>query len=234
MSATVTSSITVRSLAPGDGAAIERLFDHTVLLGSALERLPVAFEHYRRLSLGWYLGPGRNDAAVAVDAAGSVVGYALVCVDEAAATRFGARRTVTLAGHVAAAALRWRLDGASRTFYRGRVRDVGALIAARRSPPAPAHAHLNVDARARTLTVSRALVDHVDSRCRVAGHDAWYGEINERAGSRRRALERVGADIVDCVPNHTLSALLGEPVQRLTLVRTLGPVIYGDTHGSQR
>ena len=217
----MSEQVTVRSLAPGDDHAIEQLFDDTVLLGAALERRPSAFDHYRRLSLGWYLGPGRVDAAVAVDASGVIVGYTLVCVDEGAAARSATRATVTLGRHVAAAALVGRLDRASRTFYRARARDGRALLTARRSPPAPVHAHLNVRHGVRTLTVSRSLVDHIDARCRAAGHDAWYGELNEREGSRRRALERLGLDIVGCAPNHTLSALLGEPVQRLTLVRRL-------------
>lgn len=213
--------VVVRALTPGDVPAIEQLFDDTLLLGAALDRLPVAFDHYRRLSLGWYLGPGRGDSAVAVDARGTIVGYTLVCLDEAAAARWSVRTTLPLAWHVATAALRGRLDRESRRFYRSRLSDAGALLSARRSPPASVHAHLNVRRGARTLTVSRQLADHVDARCRAAGHAAWYGEVNERAGSRRRALERLGADIVGCVPNRTLTTLLGEPVQRLTLLRRL-------------
>jgi len=45
--------------------------------------------------------------------------------------------------------------------------------------------------------------------------------MNEREGTRRRALERLGAEVVHTAPNHTLTRLLGEPVQRLTLVRRL-------------
>lgn len=214
--------IVVRASTPSDDTAIEQLFDDTLLLGAALERRPVAFDHYRRLSLGWYLGPGRDDTAVAVDASGAIVGYTLVCIDEAAASRWAVRSTLTLARHVATAGLLGRLDRDSRNFYRARLSDARVLVAARRTPPALVHAHLNVRHGVRTLTVSRLLVDHVDARCRAAGHDAWYGELNEREGSRRRALERLGADIVDCVPNRTLSTLLGEPVQRLTLVRRPG------------
>lgn len=217
----MTGWVTVRALAPGDDVEIERLFDATVLLGVGLERVPAAFDHYRRLSLGWYLGPGRADAAVAVDPSGTVVGYTLVCVDEAAASRYATTMAVRLGRHVAAAVLSGHLDRASRDFYWARTRDAGVLLAARRSPPAPVHAHLNVRQGARTLTVSRALVDHVDRRCRVAGHDVWYGEMNEREGTRRRALERLGGEVVHTAPNHTFTRLLGEPVQRLTLVRRL-------------
>ena len=212
---------TVRPLQPGDDDAIAHLFDDTVLLGSPLERLPVVFDHYRALSLGWYLGPGRADAAVATDTTNEVVGYTLVCTDERAAARAGRRDAATLALRVAAEAARGHLDASSRAFYRARARDARALVLTRKSPPAPVHAHLNVRSGARTFSVARALVDHIDTRCRLAGHDAWYGELNERDGSRAGALERLGAEIVSTVPNHTLSGLLGEPVRRLTLVRHL-------------
>jgi hypothetical protein len=66
-----------------------------------------------------------------------------------------------------------------------------------------------------------ALVAHIDERCRVAGHDSWYGELNERAGRRIGALQRIGLEVVDVVPNHTLTRLLGEPVRRVTLLRTV-------------
>ena len=212
---------TVRPLQPGDDDAIARLFDATVLLGSPLSRLPVAFDHYRALSLAWYLGPGRDDAAVATDTAAEVIGYTLVCADERAAARAGRHHTLTLALRVATEAARGHLDAASRAFYRARARDARALALTRQSPPASVHAHLNVRSGARTLSVARVLVEHIDTRCRLAGHDAWYGELNEREGSRAGALERLGAEIVSTVPNHTLSGLLGEPIRRLTLVRRL-------------
>lgn len=210
---------TVRPLTTGDDAVIRRLFDDTVLLGAALVKPPIAFDRYRELSLGWYLGPGRPDAAVAQDVHGDVVGYTLVCTDEDSAARSGRRGAAALARHVASLGVRGRLDADSRVFYRGRARDAAALVTTRRSPPAPVHAHLNVRRGARTLSVARALVDHVDARCRLVGHDAWYGELNERHGARAGALERLGAEIVAAVPNHTLTRLLDEPVRRLTLVR---------------
>ncbi len=217
----MTQRPTIRPLAGDDDVAIERLFDDTVLLGSALTHLPAAFDRYRTLSLGWYLGPGRADAAVAEDASGVILGYILVCTDERSAARYGRRGTASLGRQVALDAVRGRLDADSRAFYRDRTRDAAALVATRRSPPAPVHAHLNVRRGARTFSVARALVDHVDARCRLAGHDAWYGELNERDGARAGALERLGAEIVAAVPNHTLSRLLGQPVRRLTLVRTV-------------
>ncbi len=209
----------VRPLAVDDDRMIACLFDETMLLGASLDRLPVAFDGYRVVNLGWYLGSGRGDAAVAVDATGSIVGYALVCSDGSAAARYAARKSVSLCGRVVAAGVTGRLDHHSREFYRARARDMGALVLARRSPPASVHAHLNVRHGSRSMTAARALVDHIDARCRAAGHDAWYGELNEREGSRRRAIERLGMTVVDVTPNRTMSRLLGCPVQRLTLVR---------------
>jgi hypothetical protein len=47
--------------------------------------------------------------------------------------------------------------------------------------------------------------------------------MNALAGRRSRALERLGAMIVHRAPNHTLSWLLSQPVERLTVARWLPP-----------
>ncbi len=226
----MTTGPTVRGLGLADDERIHRIFDQTVQLGASLDNRVAAFDAYRELCLGWYLGPGRADAAVAHDPSGNVVGYALVCVDESAAARWGQRGTLTLVRRVAAEALAGRVDAHSRAFYRARISDAADLMRTRRTPPAQVHAHLNVSRGARTASVARALVAHVDHRCRLAGHDAWYGELNERTETRLGALERIGLEVVDAVPNHTLSRLVGEPVRRLTLVRRL-PTIAGSIPG---
>jgi hypothetical protein len=70
------------------------------------------------------------------------------------------------------------------------------------------------------------LADFVDEACRTAGRHAWYGEINARAGRRAAAIVRHwGADIVHRAPNHTLSRMLAEPVERLTVRRVVPPSI---------
>lgn len=45
--------------------------------------------------------------------------------------------------------------------------------------------------------------------------------MNARVGHRSRALERLGAIVIHRAPNHTLSWLLGQPVERLTVARRL-------------
>lgn len=202
-----------------DDAAVAALFDDTVLLGTPFDTMPAGFDAYRDVCLGWYLGPGRRNAALAVDGDGAPVGYALVCTDEAAANRWSARASGRLVLAVASAAARRRLDPAGRRFYRSRVRDVGRLARARTAPPAAAHAHVNVATGFRSGSATIALVAHVDDVCRRSGHRTWYGEMNERPGRRLRALERLGLEVVGTAPNRTLSAVLGEPVVRLTLLR---------------
>jgi GNAT superfamily N-acetyltransferase len=215
----MTATITVSTAGVGDDAAICELFDRTVLLGGELDVVPVAFDEYRRLCVGWYLEAGRTDAAVARDSSGEVVGYALVCTDEDAAARWSRRWARRLAARVCREWCAGRLDQHSRAFYLARGRDAVELARARRRPPAAVHAHLNVDRTARTAGVALALLDHIDERCRLAGRDSWYGELNERDGSRRAALQRIGMEVVDAAPNHTLTMLLGQPVRRLTLLR---------------
>jgi hypothetical protein len=214
-------TITIARPDGADDAAICELFDRTVMLGRSLDELPAAFEQYRQLCVGWYLDAGRADAAVARDAAGAVVGYALVCIDEHDAAKWSRRGSLRLATRVGRQWAAGRLDPISRSFYASRCRDGVDLARARRRPPAAVHAHLNVDKSARTARVALALVAHIDERCRLAGNDSWYGELNERTGSRIRALQRIGLDVVDVVPNRTLTKLLGEPVRRLTVLRTL-------------
>lgn len=219
MAPTAARTVAVRAATVADDDAIERIFDQTLVLGARLERLPVAFDAYRALCLGWYLGAGRHDAAVAIDADGEIVGYALVCSDQRGALRWERRSTVRLAGRVIAAACTFQLDRASRRFYALRLRDAVSLARTRTQPPAAVHAHLNVVASHRSMRVALALVGHIDHRCRSAGNDTWFAEMNERAGARVRALERIGLEVVEVAENHTLGRLLGEPVRRLTLVR---------------
>lgn len=214
-------TVAVRPLEPGDDRRIACLFEETMLLGAPLPTPLAAADRYRHLCLGWYLGAGRADAAAAVGEDGAVVGYALVCADEPAAARFADRAAIAVSGALVGAAVRGRLDTASRSFYRARLRDGVELRRRRVRPPADVHAHLNVIAGRRRGPVALALVDHIDGVCRRAGRAAWYGEMNERVGRRARAMERLGVEVVHRAPNHTLSLLLGEPVERFTILRRI-------------
>jgi hypothetical protein len=217
--------ISVRGLRPqgaGDDEAIAMLFDATMVLGTPLGRPLDGAAGYRHVCLGWYLGPGRADAAVAVDADGAIVGYALVCTDEPAQSRWVRTELRRFTTRMLGRLVTFRIDRPSLRFWWSRARDVRLLRSARQRAPMPAHAHLNVDSRSRSGSAALALRDHISARCAAAGKPGWYGEMNAVTGSRSRALERIGIETVGRVRNHTLSAALGVPVDRLTVVYRLG------------
>ena len=213
--------IEARPASVDDVADVEELFARTIALGAALPGPLAEFQAYRDLCLGWYLGDGLGDAAVVRDDEGTLVAYALVCTDEPAGARWSRRRACRLLGRLAWRWARRDLDEPSRRFDALRARDAMTLLRRCRRPAATVHAHLNVDATVRQGSAALALPAHVDERCRTVSAAAWYGEVNARAGRRSAALERLGLEVVDRDVNHTLSALLGEPVERLTVLRAL-------------
>ncbi|MBU6315922.1 MAG: hypothetical protein KGR47_05400 [Acidobacteria bacterium] len=218
---TRTSTVTVRAATDADVEQIHQIFLGTMVMGRSAECSIDLLTQYADLCLGWYLGPGLGDAAVAVDPALGVVGYALVCSDPEDHGRWVRRRSLALAWAVTR---RWgtrRLSPASRTFYGSRVRDLRALRSAAGDAPSPVHAHLNVRAAGRTGSIALALRDHIDRRCDAAGADLWWAEMNAVDGHRQRALERIGMEVLDRVHNETLSRLTGQPVVRLRVVRRL-------------
>jgi hypothetical protein len=198
-----------------DDAAVRRLFRATLGFGSPVPFPLPGLARYERLALDWYLGPGRQDAAV-LDRDGEVVGYLLVATDpeghERALREEALRFTAWAAPRVA---LR-RLPEPARTFWRLRL--VDGYRAWRREEPTSlpkAHVHLNLDPTAKATRRTLDLLHHADERA----PDGWFGEINALVGRRASALERVVGRVVDRQPNRTFSWLAGRPVERLTVVR---------------
>jgi len=216
----ITTDVEVRPLAPEDDSKIFDIFAATLLLGKRPERPLAQFDRYARLCLGWYLGPGRDDAAVATINR-EVVGYALVCTDSAAQARWVGLRTPALMATVLGRLATATLDPVSRRFYSSRARDAGALWRAGSAPPFPVHAHLNVLAGSRSGTVALCLRDHIDRRTLEANSPGWWAEVNAIEGGRERALERLGMKVIDRHPNQTLTRLIGRDVVRLTVLRVL-------------
>jgi NTE family protein len=202
---------------------VHAIFRSTLLLGRELPFSLPDLERYESLCLDWYLGPGREDAAVVEADDGRVVGYALVCTDGEAHARWMRRRAARFAFTLLRGFALGRYRGDAGRFYRCRLRDGVAMWRSGPDAPMPAHVHLNLDHRWRNGGARRLLTDHIDDRVRRAGLPGWYGEINALAGHRSRALERMGGRIAHRAPNHTLSAFLGQPVERLTLARSLPP-----------
>ena len=215
------ADLVVRAATARDDAAIGRLFDETLSLGDPLDFRLTRAAAYRDQCLGWYLTAGRADVGVVVDPddPDDVVGYALVCTDEVAygkAMRFRSLWFIAVTfGHL----LTFRMNAPSRRFYADRARDAFALVDAHRTRPAPAHAHLNVRRGRRSGAAALLLRDHIDDRCRRVGIATWSGDINARAGQRRRALERLGLAVVSSHRNHTLSRRFGVEVDRFMVLR---------------
>ncbi len=212
---------------PGDHPAIRALFRATLALGRPLSfegDAPHLLDVYEHLCLDWYLDPA-NPAVAGVlrdEPAGPVRGYALVCLSDVEFARWQRRAAARFVVAASSTLCSRRQRPASR-FVRTRVADGWA----RRRPPSSVrglpHAHLNAAPDRRGLP-GRRLADFVDEVCARAGHDAWYGEINARAGRRVAAItRRWGAEVVHREPNRTLSWLVGEPVERLTVRRAVPP-----------
>jgi NTE family protein len=206
-----------------DHDAVRAIFRSTLLLGRELPFSVPDLARYESLCLDWYLGPGREDAAVVEADDGRVVGYALVCIDSEAHTRWMRRQAARFALSLGPGFVLGRYRGDAARFYRCRLRDGMAMWRSGPGAPMPAHVHLNLEQGWRDGGARRLLTNHIDDRVRRAGLLGWCGEINALAGHRRRALERMGGRIAHRAPNHTLTAFLGQPVERLTLVRSLTP-----------
>jgi hypothetical protein len=213
-------SLRIRPLRTADERALRRVFRATIALGHPVSDHPGvdrALRPYERLCLGWYLGPGRRHASVLRDD-DRVVGYALVCVDAEGFGRWQRHAAARYLAHVVPR-LALRRDPASiRRFYRLRLRDGWDLW--RHTDDRVAglpHAHFN--ATAPGALPGRLLADHVDAVVAAAGFEAWYGEMNARAGRRVAALGRWGTEIISRRPNATLTWLTGAPVERLTVLR---------------
>jgi hypothetical protein len=211
----------MRAYTPADEPAVRTVFRETVALGRPCPFELPGWRDYERLCLGWCLGQGAQDVGV-LDESGSVLGYTLVCTDLDRYRRWLAGAALAWSARTGARLAAGRLRGDAGRFHRLRLRDGWA--AARQGPaaPMPACVHLNLRPAVRAGRAALALVDHADARCRLAGHPGWYGEVNALEGRRARALVAGGLEVVHRQPNRTLSWLAGRPVERLTVVRTLG------------
>ena len=224
MNATVGAApVSIRAFRPDDDEAVRSLFWATLVGGTAAPFDPTheVMRAYERLCLDWYLTTGARWASVVVDADDRPAGYALVCCDERSARGAVVTGSARFAATAALAGARGRLDPTMRSFVRLRVRDARTLARGGRHDVPPVHAHLNLTGAARNTSAVLAVRSRIDEVVRGAGHDAWAGEINTRRGRRAAALGRSGFEIVGREPNHTLSWLTGDPVDRLTVVRRL-------------
>lgn len=217
--------LALRTLRRSDDSVVAAIFLQTQFLGR-----PLPFEldgamPFASLAVGWYLEHGRADSVVAVDVDGVPVGYGLVCVDPVGHGRWLRRQAAATTLRLLASTAVGKVGPQSRAFYRSRLRDAVHLARHGARIEGFGHAHVNVLAAHRSGSAARVIRDHVDQRCRAAGLGGWFGEINALPGQRRGALARVAGELIDSSPNYTLTSLTGVPVQRLTVVRSVPPVL---------
>lgn len=215
----MTATPAVRPLNDGDEATLRRLFHETMVMGRPLPFSLKDGGRYESLCLDWYLGPGRGNAVV-VDAGGEIVGFALACTDQAGYQRWVRGRAARYALYSVWTLLRSNPWSPLARFHRCRLRD-GWVMWRSAPPPFAAHAHVNVLPHRLARWAGLSLVHRVDQACREAGIPGWYGEINALVGKRAGALERVVGPIAHRSPNHTLTWLMGRPVERLTVTRSV-------------
>ena len=213
------NELVLRSYRPCDYPQVVGLMASTMLLGAPM--IGNGITHYVEACLAPYLENPEPDAAVVVDGDGTVIAYALVCVDPKAGERAARRATCRLALTVGGIWLRGRLDRESARFYWARVRDLGGLLRGTGLRSTSPHAHLNVASGLRSGSAALMLRDHIDATVRSSGHSQWCGEVNAIEGRRDTALTRLGFEVVGRTPNHTLSRFIGRRVERLALRRQL-------------
>jgi hypothetical protein len=214
------SEVVVRRLQRGDEVHIQRLFKDTLLLGRPAVPRVRFIDEYSDICLGWFLESGRRFAALAFRD-GVAAGYALACDNPRAQSRRALRGSAVLAPKLATAWARGALGPDSKKFYSSRLADSRTLWSGPAVAPSLLQVHLNVADGQRSGTVALALRDHLDRTASELRLDGWYGEMNALVGRRAHALERLGLRVVHRAPNRTLTAMLGQPVERLTVVRSL-------------
>lgn len=201
---------------------VEVLFRTTMVGGRAMPFFLDGLDDYTAFCLDWYFSARGGHAVVAIED-DVVVGYALVCTDPRAYDKHVRRATFLLAARTLRRFATGRLDADSRHFYRARAHDSWRIWRKRKRIDIAdeAHAHLNVAPHVRRGTVAALLVDTIDTIVHGAGLDAWVGEVNGEANKRRRALERIVGIILDEQPNVTATRLLGRPIVRYTVRRSV-------------
>ena len=199
---------------------VSQLFWENMLIGHPLPFELACKVTYEKFCLDWYLN-NPHHSVVAMHG-NNVVGYALVCADQESYEKVERRNIIRLTLALIIAVVSFRINRLSLEFYVRRLRDSLTLLKSRHQIPddVDIHAHVNIDHAHHNGTIARMLRDHVDARCIELGRRGWFGEMNAVGGSRVVGLQRVVGTVVSVDKNHTFTWLMGEPVSRLTTVRT--------------
>jgi len=221
-----TPVVRLRPFRASDRASIDELFlqaafDDAVRQPSRRDLAP-----YVELSLDFYVNHPRTSITVAsIDE--EVVAYTIYCADAKDMNAWMARRSVHVFFRVMGMLMTGRLTRIGFGFYFRRTLDsIMILWDRRRSETVDLpHAHMNVRSGHQTGTCALMLLNDLDQRCRETGMSVWLGEINGVGTSRRRAVERLLGEVIDVRRNMTHSWLTGREVNRLTVRRSVPPLL---------
>lgn len=213
----------VRQYTSADESEVARIFRETLCLGRPLDFPLSGIDRYERLCLEWFLRNGSDDVGV-YEEDSRIHGYVLVCTDLASYHRWAVRTALAWTTKVFFDLAFRRLRGRDARFHRLRIRDGWNSVRHAPSAPMPALVHVNLDRSARNTGAAQALLRFADQRCAAAGREGWFAEINTR-NHRASALAAIGLHSIHSQPSHTLSWLLNERVNRLTVVHTVGELI---------
>jgi hypothetical protein len=210
---------------------VREIFRDTFFVGRPLRVDVDNFAMYVQMSLDWYLTQSPTTSAVCIDSSThSVVGYVLVCVSPYEYEKWIRKSARKLLRSNFCKFFTLRLSSDGRSFYSRRFLD--AIVVSRRrrqlNIAGIPHVHMNVLPRVRSGVVALEFLTFADQVCRDAGFCEWIGEINTLRGRRTKALERFIGEVIDVTPNRTASFFLGQPVDRLTIRRSVIDGIVSD------
>lgn len=210
---------------------VREIFRSTFFVGRPLRADVDNYVMYEQMSLDWYLTQSPTTSAVCIDSAShNVVGYVLVCVSPYDYEKWIGKfaRKLFRSNLFRFFTLRLSRDGCN--FYSRRF--VDAMVVSRRrrhlNTAGVPHVHMNLLPLARSGVVALEFLAFADQVCRDAGFGAWIGEINTLRGRRSRAIERFLGEVIDVKRNRTASYFLGQPVDRLTIRRSVTDGIISD------
>ncbi len=215
------SEYRVRPVEADDRDGLLDVLRRTLVAGEPMPFPVMDLDHLLALFLDYYLACEPEAGRVVVDAGGRVVGYLLGTIHPDDENRWQRRQALALAWRWLR---RWpEYDGPTRWLYRLRLRDA---LASLRDPaptvPAHFHWHLLPEARGR---LGRDLLLGFRDYAAARGVTGFGGEQVMRVGRKDPELfRRLGGQIVHRAPHYTLSALLGEPVERVTIIARIEDV----------
>lgn len=213
--------VLLRPMEPSHWSDVVSIFWDTFALGSPIPFRIGCRDSYEQLALSWYREYPDQSRVAIID--GKVVGYVLVCTDQASFEAAQYRNALRYLRHVLPRLIA-PISRYEREFIRTRLID--GFEAWRDEDPhrVGAHAHFNVSRGFRSGLMVRKYVEHIDAMCVESGLSHWTGQINAKDGRRRSVLETYGFTAVSATRNRTLSWLTRGEVERITVVRKVGQI----------